>query len=253
MTTLGAYSSNAELAILPPAIGSPEGVVTAPIGTLYPRSDGGAASTLYVKESGTGNTGWVAAGAGASSLDTLSDVSATSPANGRMLVFNSGTGLWEPGAYAATLTRKTADTVRNSAGTGTTLTDDPHLVVPLLANTLYHIQGVLFYTSAANADIKIAWIYPAATSVDLACVGGAVGSTGATASGSWQTYDDASGTAYITGLGGIDSQKAHILVSGLVEVGANAGNLTLQWAQQTAQATDTTLHNRSHLFATRVS
>lgn len=40
--------------------GSPEGSVTAPIGTLYLRSDGGASTTLYVKESGTGSTGWVA-------------------------------------------------------------------------------------------------------------------------------------------------------------------------------------------------
>jgi hypothetical protein len=40
--------------------GSPEGVVTATVGTLYRRTDGGAGTTLYVKESGTGNTGWVA-------------------------------------------------------------------------------------------------------------------------------------------------------------------------------------------------
>lgn len=40
--------------------GTPEGVVTAPIGSLYTRTDGTAAGTLYVKESGTGNTGWVA-------------------------------------------------------------------------------------------------------------------------------------------------------------------------------------------------
>jgi hypothetical protein len=40
--------------------GSPENVVTAPVGSLYTRTDGGAGTTLYVKESGTGNTGWVA-------------------------------------------------------------------------------------------------------------------------------------------------------------------------------------------------
>lgn len=40
--------------------GSPEGVITAPVGKLYTRTDGGAATTLYVKESGVGNTGWVA-------------------------------------------------------------------------------------------------------------------------------------------------------------------------------------------------
>lgn len=39
--------------------GTPEGAVTAPVGSLYTRTDGGAATTLYVKESGTGNTGWV--------------------------------------------------------------------------------------------------------------------------------------------------------------------------------------------------
>lgn len=40
--------------------GSPEGVVTAPVGAVYHRTDGGAGISFYVKESGTGNTGWVA-------------------------------------------------------------------------------------------------------------------------------------------------------------------------------------------------
>lgn len=38
--------------------GTPEGAVTAPVGALYLRTDGGATTTLYVKTSGTGNTGW---------------------------------------------------------------------------------------------------------------------------------------------------------------------------------------------------
>lgn len=40
--------------------GSPEGAVTAPVGSIYSRTDGGAATSFYVKESGAGNTGWVA-------------------------------------------------------------------------------------------------------------------------------------------------------------------------------------------------
>lgn len=40
--------------------GSPEGVVTAIVGSFYLRKDGGAGTTFYVKESGAGNTGWVA-------------------------------------------------------------------------------------------------------------------------------------------------------------------------------------------------
>lgn len=40
--------------------GSPEGVVIALPGSLYSRTDGGAATTLYVKTSGTGAVGWTA-------------------------------------------------------------------------------------------------------------------------------------------------------------------------------------------------
>jgi hypothetical protein len=40
--------------------GSPETVVAAPVGSIYQRFDGGASTCLYVKESGVGNTGWIA-------------------------------------------------------------------------------------------------------------------------------------------------------------------------------------------------
>lgn len=40
--------------------GSPEGSVSASIGSIYLRLDGGVGTTLYVKESGIGTTGWSA-------------------------------------------------------------------------------------------------------------------------------------------------------------------------------------------------
>lgn len=40
--------------------GSPEGVVTASPGAMYLNTSGGVNTTLYVKESGNGNTGWIA-------------------------------------------------------------------------------------------------------------------------------------------------------------------------------------------------
>jgi hypothetical protein len=40
--------------------GSPEGAVTAGVGSMYTDNTGSAGTTLYVKESGTGDTGWVA-------------------------------------------------------------------------------------------------------------------------------------------------------------------------------------------------
>lgn len=41
--------------------GTPEGAVAAPIGAIFHRADGGAGTSVYVKESGAAtNTGWVA-------------------------------------------------------------------------------------------------------------------------------------------------------------------------------------------------
>lgn len=47
--------------------GSPEGSVTGNICDTYFRSNGGTDTTIYVKESGSGNTGWVALGSGSGS------------------------------------------------------------------------------------------------------------------------------------------------------------------------------------------
>jgi len=54
---VGAYFNTA---LWTSGTGTPEGSVTAVVGSLYTRLDGGAGTTLYVKQSGTGNTGWVA-------------------------------------------------------------------------------------------------------------------------------------------------------------------------------------------------
>ena len=39
---------------------SPTMPVSAPVGSLFQRTDGGAGTSLYVKESGTGTAGWAA-------------------------------------------------------------------------------------------------------------------------------------------------------------------------------------------------
>ncbi len=39
--------------------GTPEGAITAVVGSMWLRTDGGAGTVLYIKESGAGNTGWI--------------------------------------------------------------------------------------------------------------------------------------------------------------------------------------------------
>ena len=53
------YPSNQSTAGFSAGNGSPNGVVTSNPGSLYLNLSGGAATTLYIKESGTGNSGWV--------------------------------------------------------------------------------------------------------------------------------------------------------------------------------------------------
>lgn len=45
--------------------GTPEGTVSAPVGSLFLRTDGGASTTVYAKESGASTTGWVPYGSSA--------------------------------------------------------------------------------------------------------------------------------------------------------------------------------------------
>lgn len=52
-------STGTEVCFIKHGTGTPEGAVTAQVGSLFLRLDGGAGTTLYVKQSGTGNTGWV--------------------------------------------------------------------------------------------------------------------------------------------------------------------------------------------------
>ncbi len=53
--------------------GTPEGAVTAAVGTLFERTDGSTGTTLYIKETGAGNTGWVAVAAGGGASAPFAD------------------------------------------------------------------------------------------------------------------------------------------------------------------------------------
>lgn len=67
------YSGSAWVTFQARGNGSPEGVVTALRGAVFQRDDGGVGTSLYVKESDTTNTGWVAVATGASALAPAND------------------------------------------------------------------------------------------------------------------------------------------------------------------------------------
>ncbi len=67
----GTLSIGASGGTLISGTGTPEGAVTASVGALYLRTDGGSGTTLYTKESGAGNTGWVTVAGSATVPDPL--------------------------------------------------------------------------------------------------------------------------------------------------------------------------------------
>jgi hypothetical protein len=74
-------------------LGSPEGVVSAPVGSTFRRSDGALNSAFYRKETGSGNTGWIAvsnAGGGGAVIYTATLDFGAVPVPAKTFVFAHG-------------------------------------------------------------------------------------------------------------------------------------------------------------------
>lgn len=93
--------------------GSPEGVVTAPKGSEYLRNDGGANTIVYIKQSGSGNTGWVAQ-VSARAWGTLITTTSPSVTAGHNIASISRTAV---GQFQITFTNAMADANYSVVGT----------------------------------------------------------------------------------------------------------------------------------------
>jgi hypothetical protein len=135
---------------------------------------------------------------------------------------------------------KTADeTVNNSA----TLQDDDHLTFLIGANETWLIELKLFYESSTTADLKIAFSVPTGAT----CEGRMVGAELAAG-----TYTDTFTNPRIYNGGGA---TVEYMVTGnfIYRGGANSGYLTLQWAQNTAEASDTKVLAGSMMILRRIA
>lgn len=95
--------------------GSPESVVTAPVGSMFLRTNGGAGTTLYIKESGAGNTGWRRHGSGIASVDAGATLTLE---YGNDYFFSGTTATWTLPAINANIAgRDNSITIKNR-GTG---------------------------------------------------------------------------------------------------------------------------------------
>lgn len=138
-------------------------------------------------------------------------------------------------------------TVDSAPVTGSTvLVNDSVLFVPVEANAAYELDCWIKFTAVAGEDIKIAWTFPAGSTMEYAALG-----TGPT---NFTDYDCSivpGGTSRTTRGNGATPQS--INSRGYIMTTGTAGNLQLQFAQGTSGAGNTTILTGSWIRIRRVS
>jgi hypothetical protein len=141
---------------------------------------------------------------------------------------------------------KTADQSVTNATTGSTLVDDLHLIAPLsVANARYIIRAGIRYSSNTTADIKFTFSGPSGSTIVFG--GPSIDLTTSTAC----NFAEAIAPSVLTsgGTGG----TVIVTLNGSLTTGATTGNLTLRWAQNTANAGTTTVATFSWLQVWRIT
>lgn len=140
-----------------------------------------------------------------------------------------------------TLIRKTADEAVNNS---VVMQNDDHLIIPIAANEVWQAEYFLHVLQGAWAavDFKYNFTIPAAATLTYKAHD-AIDSAG-TLAGSMIIV---AATDLVAAVGNGISSLIHAKI--VVVNGANAGNITLQWAQNAAAAVNTKLLANSYLIA----
>lgn len=141
------------------------------------------------------------------------------------------------GGGMSLIVKEANETVNNSNA----LQNDDELLFAVAANEVWQFEGVLFVSSNTTPDFKLTFTGPT----------GAVGGWGAiiNTNSASATAQNAAGAV----LGSADNLTTSgtfietIRFWGGIHNGANAGNLTLQWAQNTANASNTIVYAGSYI------
>jgi hypothetical protein len=125
-----------------PSSGSPEGAVTADPGSLSTNNSGGDGVTLYVKESGGGNTGWKAVGtyiAGSATYDAPS-IAPAGTTTTTVTVTGAALGDFATCSFGLTLAGLVATAYVSAADTVTVVLFNPTLGAIDLASTTLRVR-----------------------------------------------------------------------------------------------------------------
>jgi hypothetical protein len=145
--------------------------------------------------------------------------------------------------------RKTADETRSAT---TTLADDTHLVFAAEANAVYTMAGWIKFFADPTPDIKIQFSVPSGCLGEWGWLMPGSG-TGAAGTGGYSIRTETNDvSSFRTGYGTSDTSQ-FTPMAGLFRMSTTAGNIALQWAQNTSSATVTGLYTDSFLTFQRIA
>lgn len=142
---------------------------------------------------------------------------------------------------------------QNYAVSSTTLQNDTHLLVAGVANTIYEFEFNLIYKeSAAQAvDCKVAFTQPASCRLDAVVTAAHIqwpAPSAGNLEAEWAAWQGETGSPTSTRSFGTNTVGFGARVTGTWQVGATAGNLRLQAAQNTSSANTLTIMSGSSLI-----
>jgi hypothetical protein len=162
------------------------------------------------------------------------------------LLFFDGSS-WSTREYVAV---KAADQIVNNSAT---LVGDLELFVNVVANATYILDSQIIYDSGTTPDIKFAWAVDPADST-LSWTTNALGAGASGVNGSLTVGVGIDGDANAIVAGGVGAGTLVIAATqGILKTGTVDGAISLHWAQNVANASDTTVHASSWMRITRIA
>lgn len=144
-----------------------------------------------------------------------------------------------------------AKAATESLTASTTYQDDDELFLPAVANATYRFDLLLLHSSSNAGRFKMQFTAPAGSSLAWGVVGVAIAVTSSNpvtdVSMPSRTLTD------ILGLGGGNLTGTTAFVQGVLTTSGTAGNLRLQWAQNTSDAGATQVRAGSTLRMKRIA
>jgi hypothetical protein len=130
-----------------------------------------------------------------------------------------------------------------------TLSNDPDLTVTADANKSYWMEALIIFQSATAANLQTKFTVPASSNFYGAALGAGVGASTSAMNG----LDIANPVTTVLHWAGFAAFEVAVRYTGILATAGTGGPVTLQWAQDTSQATTTAVRQGSSLFLRRVA